>query len=108
MTCVLEKTPEQEFTLTYDQFRHITLANIENDEYVFGTLPERLTTWACGLRPNCHVPLLKYDMWFTICVPSCLSHGRKTSLYEVTLFAMFCRTPVNNGSMSPSCNGSSK
>ena len=44
------KTPEQEFTLTYDQFRHITLANIENDEYVFGTFPERLTTWlvVCG------------------------------------------------------------
>ena len=50
MICVSQKTPEQEFTLTYDQFRHITLANIENDEYVFGTLPERLTTWlvVCG------------------------------------------------------------
>ena len=50
MICALEKTPEQEFTLTYDQFRHVTLANIENDEYVFGTLPERLTTWlvVCG------------------------------------------------------------
>ena len=63
---------------------------------------------ACGLRPNCHVPLLKYYVWFTICVPNCPSHGRKTSLYEVTLFAMFYRTPVNNGSMSQSCNGSSK
>ena len=50
MICVSEATPEQEFTLTYDQFRHITLANIENDDYVFGTLPGRLTTWlvVCG------------------------------------------------------------
>ena len=40
-----EKTPVQEFTLTYDQFWHRYISDIENDDYVFGTLPEGLTTW---------------------------------------------------------------
>lgn len=52
-------------------FDAMTLVNIERDRHTSKAVDDK----ACGLWPNRHVPLLKYDMWFTICVPAAQATG---------------------------------